>query len=155
MLGLLLNRLMKQGTLSVIHANGKKEAFGFGEPRVTIRLHDRRAMFDLLRNPDLVLGELYMDGRLTVENGTIADLLSLLMLNLGKVHPSGLHKFIRRFRTLTRRFSQAPPAGGTLAATAAAPRDARARAPAPRRCRCWSGMRCLPRRPSAGSGNRR
>jgi cyclopropane-fatty-acyl-phospholipid synthase len=28
------------------------------------------------------------------------------MLNLGKVHPTGLHKMIRRFRTLTRRFAQ-------------------------------------------------
>jgi cyclopropane-fatty-acyl-phospholipid synthase len=110
MLGLLLNRLMKQGTLTVVHSNGVKEAFGFGEPRVTMRLHDRRAAFDLVRNPDLKLGELYMDGRLTVEHGDIADLLSLLMMNLGKVHPGGLHKFLRRFRTLTRRFAQFNPA---------------------------------------------
>jgi cyclopropane-fatty-acyl-phospholipid synthase len=51
-----------------------------------------------------------MDRRLAVENGDITDLLSLLMLNLGKVHPSGLHKMIRRFRTLTRRFAQFNPA---------------------------------------------
>jgi len=110
MLGLLLNRLVKQGTLTVIQPNGETVAFGFGEPHLTIRLHDRRAAFDLIRHPDLMLGELYTDGRLTVEHGDIADVLSLLMMNLAMVQPGGLHKIIRRFRTFTRRFAQFNPA---------------------------------------------
>jgi cyclopropane-fatty-acyl-phospholipid synthase len=110
MLGLLLNRLVKKGTLSVIHTNGEKQAFGFGAPHVTIRFHDRRAVFDLVRNPDLALGELYMDGRLTVENGSIADLLNLLMMNLSATQPAGLHKLARTFRRITRRFAQFNPA---------------------------------------------
>jgi cyclopropane-fatty-acyl-phospholipid synthase len=46
---------------------------------VTVKLHDRRAAFDLFRNPRLRLGELYMDGRLTIEDGTILDLLELIV----------------------------------------------------------------------------
>ena len=110
MLGLLLNRLMHKGSLTVIHSSGKKEAFGQGAPHVTIKFHDARAIPELVLNPDLKLGELYMDGRLTVENGTVRDLLDLLMMNLGATHPTGLHKLARKFRTLTRRFAQFNPA---------------------------------------------
>ena len=110
MLEFLLGPLLRHGTLTVIHADGSKEAFGAGEPRVAIRLHDRTAGLELLLHPDLKLGELYMNGRLTVEEGDIADLLALLMMNLGTAKPSGLHKLIRKFRTLTRRFAQFNPA---------------------------------------------
>jgi cyclopropane-fatty-acyl-phospholipid synthase len=111
MLGLLLNRLMRKGTLTVIHASGGKETFGQGAPHVTVKFHDARAIPELVLNPDLVLGELYMDGRLTVEEGgTARDLLDLMMMNLGMVHPSGLHKLVRGFRRMTRRFAQFNPA---------------------------------------------
>ncbi|MGN6516643.1 MAG: class I SAM-dependent methyltransferase [Rhizomicrobium sp.] len=102
---------MRKGTLTVIHAGGKRESFGRGSPHVTVKFHDRRAPIEMLLNPDLVLGELYMDGRVTVEEGgTIADLLALLMMNLGMTQPSGLHKLVRSFRRHTRRFSQFNPA---------------------------------------------
>jgi len=110
MLGLLLNRLMRKGTLTVIHPSGKMDAFGEGTPHVTVKFHDARAIPELVLNPDLKLGELYMDGRLTVENGTVTDLLDLLMMNLGATQPGGLHKLARKFRTLTRRFAQFNPA---------------------------------------------
>ena len=57
MLGLLLNRLMRKGTLTVIHASGKKESFGQGSPHVTVHFHDARAIPELVLNPDLALGE--------------------------------------------------------------------------------------------------
>src|ERR1700743_2488052 len=102
MLGLLLSRLLRKGTLTVIYASGRRENFGTGAPHVTIKFHDRWAIPELVLNPDLKLGELYMDGRLTVEDGTIADLLSLLMMNLGATQPSGLHRLARTMRRLTR-----------------------------------------------------
>jgi cyclopropane-fatty-acyl-phospholipid synthase len=110
MLGLLLNRLLRKGGLTVIHSSGRRENFGTGTPHVTIKFQDRWAIPELVLNPDLKLGELYMDGRLTVENGTIADLLDLLMMNLGATQPSGLHKLARKFRTLTRGIAQYNPA---------------------------------------------
>ncbi|MGN6147131.1 MAG: class I SAM-dependent methyltransferase [Rhizomicrobium sp.] len=111
MLGLLLNRLMKKGSLKVIHPSGKMEIFGIGAPHVTVKFHDARAIPEMVLNPDLKLGELYMDGRLTVEEGgMIRDLLDLMMMNLGAVHPTGLHKLVRTFRRMTRRFAQFNPA---------------------------------------------
>ena len=110
MLGLLLSRLICQGTLTAIYPNGTRESFGSGEPHLAIKFHDRRAIRQLLLNPDLKLGELYTDGRLTVEQGNITDLLSLLMENLALVQPGGLHKIARFFRVLTRRIAQYNPA---------------------------------------------
>jgi cyclopropane-fatty-acyl-phospholipid synthase len=111
MLGLFLSRIVRNGTLTVFYPNGKQVAFGKSGPRVAIRLHDRRAVWELLLNPDLKLGELYMDGRLTMEQGDVGDLLALLMGNLAQAQPSGLHKLARGFRHLTRRIAQYNPAG--------------------------------------------
>src|ERR1700748_469238 len=111
MLGLLLSRIVRQGTLTAIYADGKREDFGAGTPHVTIKFHDRRAPLALMLNPDLKLGELYTDGRLTVEDGgTITDLLDLLMRNLGTAQPSGLHRLARKFRAITRAIRQYNPA---------------------------------------------
>ncbi len=79
----LFRRVVSTGTLKVIDAVGGTHVYGNGgAPRVTIRLHDRALHHRLLTNPKLVLGEAYMDGMLTVEGGTIYDLLDLAGRNL-------------------------------------------------------------------------
>ena len=110
MLQSLFSGFFRDGALGVIRPNRAMEVYGKGEPEVIMRLHDRWAEWELALNPDLKLGELYMDGRLTVEKGDIAGLLALLMRNLGAVQPRGLHKLVRRFRTLTRAIDQYNPA---------------------------------------------
>jgi cyclopropane-fatty-acyl-phospholipid synthase len=40
---------------------------------------DRKTLFDIARNPRLAAGEAYMDGRLIIEDGTILDLMRLLV----------------------------------------------------------------------------
>jgi cyclopropane-fatty-acyl-phospholipid synthase len=109
MLRLFLSRIVRQGTLTVIQSNGNKMVLGAGKPHVAMRLADERAGWELLLDPDLKLGELYVAGRLTVENGDIGDLLDLLMRNLAQVKPSGLHKFARTLRRLLRRTVQFNP----------------------------------------------
>jgi cyclopropane-fatty-acyl-phospholipid synthase len=111
MLGILLSRIILTGKLTVLYSTGKRETFGAGKPHVTIRLHDGTAPWELLLHPDLKFGELYMDGRLTVEKGSLVELLDILVSGLGQVRPSGLHKMIRVFRRLTRRLAQYNPAG--------------------------------------------
>ncbi|HEX4080771.1 MAG TPA: cyclopropane-fatty-acyl-phospholipid synthase family protein [Rhizomicrobium sp.] len=71
-----------------------------------MRLRDRHALAQLALNPELELGQLYMDGRLTVENGDISDLLDLLMRNLATVRPGGTLALLRRLRRLTRWLAQ-------------------------------------------------
>ena len=75
----LLNTLIRSGRLTVTFEGGETRSFGpGGGKQVSIRLHDRKVALDIARNPRLGLGEAYMDGRLTVENGTILDMLELI-----------------------------------------------------------------------------
>ena len=106
MLDRLFASVIKRGTLVLQTADGQRRNFGSGAPEIVMRLHDRGAWFELALNPELKLGELYMDGRLSVENGDIADLLDLLMFNLAQVQPGGILKLIRRWRRMTRRWAQ-------------------------------------------------
>jgi cyclopropane-fatty-acyl-phospholipid synthase len=110
MLAALLDRIVRQGTLVVLYPGGSQQRFGAGGPTIAIRLHDRRAAWEMALHPDLKLGELYMDGRLTVEEGDLSGLLALLMSGLAQVKPSGLHKTIRAFRGFTRGLAQHNPA---------------------------------------------
>src|SRR5690348_13357388 len=82
--GLLLRHLVRRGTLRVIDPAGKTRVYsGAPGPTETIRLHDRQIKRQLLFNPRLMLGEAYMDGRLTLEDGaSLYDLLDFLGTNI-------------------------------------------------------------------------
>jgi cyclopropane-fatty-acyl-phospholipid synthase len=110
LLARLFASLLKEGSLTAILPGGRQVHYGTDEPNVTIRLADWRAVAELALDPDLKLGELYMDGRLTVENGSAADLLALLMHNLSLSRPTGLHRLSRLLRTATRKIAQFNPA---------------------------------------------
>ena len=88
----LLRMLMKQGTLCVVDARGKRHTFaGAPGPSVTIRLHDRSLHWRLLWNPRLVVGEAYMDGTLTLEDdATIRDFLALVGANIHLLDEKGV-----------------------------------------------------------------
>jgi len=81
--GMLLARLLGaaigDGTLDLVAADGRRRRIGPGRPGLTLRLHDAAVARDLLLNPRLRFGEAYMDGRLSVEGGSIYDMLALLM----------------------------------------------------------------------------
>ena len=89
--GVLFRALIKEGRLTVIDAGGKRHVFGEDRaPAVTMRLHDRRIEKQLFLNPNLHIGEAYMDGRLTVEDGDLYDLLDLILRNVGWGYGHGL-----------------------------------------------------------------
>jgi len=106
MLNRLLTSIVKHGTLTLITPSGRRTRFGEGLPDVEMRLHDRRAILELALNPELKLGELYMAGRLTVENGEIADLLDLFLRNLAVARPPGILTLVHAWRRLTRWIAQ-------------------------------------------------
>jgi len=86
----LFRRVVTTGTLTVIDAGGRTHRYGDGgAPKVAIRLHDRALHHRLLTNPKLALGEAYMDGTLTLEEGDVYDLLDLAGRNLAafEEHP--------------------------------------------------------------------
>lgn len=111
MLAHLLRSIVRQGTLTLISPDNSHRTFGSGAPRVTVRLHDKSAALELALRPDLKLGQLFMDGRLTVEDGDVALLLDLLMSNLAQHRGrSALLKLSDGWRKAMRRFSQYNPA---------------------------------------------
>jgi cyclopropane-fatty-acyl-phospholipid synthase len=77
-----LSRLIRTGSLQVAFASGRVRTFGdSGETPVAIRFADRSAERALALDPALKLGELFMDGRLIVEAGSVYDLVSLVKRN--------------------------------------------------------------------------
>jgi len=79
----LLKHLIQVGTLRVVDADGKVHEFkGADGPSCTIRLHDRSLHRKLFFNPELYVGEAYMDGTLTIEDGTLYGFLELCGVNM-------------------------------------------------------------------------
>ncbi|WP_347716923.1 cyclopropane-fatty-acyl-phospholipid synthase family protein [Sphingomonas sp.] len=81
LIGRLLGTLVKRGRLTLIGADGERESFGpgDGDRHLTVRFTDRKLALALVRNPRLAFGEAYMDGRLLIEDGSILDLLEMIV----------------------------------------------------------------------------
>ena len=76
----LIGTLLTKGRITLIQPDGGRETYGPGGGKaLTVRFNDKKVAFDLVRNPRLALGEAYMDGRLVIEDGTILDLLELIV----------------------------------------------------------------------------
>ncbi|MGO4334199.1 class I SAM-dependent methyltransferase [Labrys sp. KB_33_2] len=98
-------RIVSRGNLTVVTPAGTRLVFGdgSGEP-VTVRLTDRAAVLALLADPDMRLGELYMDERFLVEEGSIYDFVHLILREgQNQTHPLPA-RLIDRARAALRRF---------------------------------------------------
>ena len=81
--------LVKTGLMEVVTPAGRTLAFGDGgQPQARIRLTDRRAVFNLLRDPDLNFGEMFMQERIVVEKGSVYDVLELVLRHAKSVPDS-------------------------------------------------------------------
>ncbi len=112
--GKLLQQVIQNGHLTLIDANGWRHDFGaIGDSdHVTIRLHDPALHWKLALNPRLYLGEAFMEGTLTAEDGgDIYDFLALVGRNNAHQPVSRLDGLLMRFRHYARRLSQANPIG--------------------------------------------
>ena len=75
-----LQKFIRRGAITFTAANGEKFTCGDGTgAHVFARFLTTDAEKRVLRNPELALGEIYMDGDFIVENGSIADALAILM----------------------------------------------------------------------------
>ncbi len=112
LLVLFLRRFIRYGSLRLTTAAGDTHAFGDGSgPPVAARFTTATAQRAVLFDPELKLGEAYMDGSFVVERGSIADVLAILFRQPGLDLPSWasppklvryllrrLHQFNSRFR---------------------------------------------------------
>jgi len=90
LLSRLLERAITIGRLRVIDAGGVLHTFnGSAGKSVTIRLRDPALHWKLAAKPRLYFGEAFMDGKLTIEEGSLYDLVDLLAINL-EAMPEGL-----------------------------------------------------------------
>jgi cyclopropane-fatty-acyl-phospholipid synthase len=80
LLRLFLSQFIRRGSMRFVTASGDQFTCGdgTGEP-VVARFLTVDAERRVLANPELALGEVYMDGTFVIERGTIADALAILM----------------------------------------------------------------------------
>lgn len=80
LIGRLIEKLLPKGSITLKSPGKAPTTYGKGGGKhLTVRFMDRRVGFEILRNPRLGLGEAYMDGRLIIEDGTILDLLEMIV----------------------------------------------------------------------------
>jgi cyclopropane-fatty-acyl-phospholipid synthase len=100
-------RIVKRGTLKVLTARGHSfEAGDGGEPKVAIRFADVGAEWALCLDPELRLGELYMDGRLVIEHGSFFEFLQLVLQDTGGELERVPLRGVRHLKSLARRWSR-------------------------------------------------
>lgn len=97
LLNAMLTRIIKSGTLEVVDADGHVHRHaGTPEPFVRVKLHDPSLYRSLVWTPDLKAGEAYMDGTLTIEQGSLRDFLTLFAINRGSSRKLPIQKPLRR-----------------------------------------------------------
>ena len=112
LLDILLRRIVRRGALTLIDAAGTAHRYGDGTaPAISIRLADRRLERQLVRDPQLALGEAYMHGRLSMVEGGIYDFLELMLVNLQGGPLPGWTKSFSAARYMLRRLEQFNPSG--------------------------------------------
>src|SRR4051795_8239954 len=100
-----LGQFIRRGTMTFTAASGASFTCGDGTgPPVSVRFLSPRSERRILLNPELALGEAYMDGTFVVENGSIADALAILLDQPAMVPPWGRLQWGMRY--LARHISQ-------------------------------------------------
>ncbi len=91
-----LTRFIKTGTLDVSFPDGTRRRYGNGRaPAVEVRLTDPSLLRRMVLDPDLALGEGYMEGGLTIAGDDLRGLMTLALRNLQQQGTGG------RFAALT------------------------------------------------------
>ncbi len=110
LLSRLLEKLVLTGTLTVIDANAKTHVYGGTPgPEVRVKLHERALHTKLFFNPCLYLGEAYVDGTLSLEKGTLAELLEIVTSNLTAAANIPMYAVLERLSILLRFWQQYNP----------------------------------------------
>jgi cyclopropane-fatty-acyl-phospholipid synthase len=115
---MLLTRLLAcvlgEGQLTIVDAGGRPHRIvgAHPGPSVTIRIHTWWTGIRLALRPRLALGEAYMDGTLTIEDGgDIYDLLDLLGRNMAALETTPMVRWSYRIQRWLRTLEQYNPIG--------------------------------------------
>lgn len=106
-----LRRIIRSGTLRLHLPDGETRRYGAGAPESAIAIHDWPVLRRIALNPDLALGEAWMDGTLTVEQGDLYGFLALCMANIGHGPGPWPRRVHQRLRMAVRRLLMHNPVG--------------------------------------------
>jgi cyclopropane-fatty-acyl-phospholipid synthase len=107
-----LKTVIRTGTLRVTDPNGQVREYGDGTGvPVGMRIVNQAAAAKIAADADQYLGECYMDGSLVVTEGTIYDLLAVLMHNAETSSMPKVAKAAYAVRKMLKRIDQYNPVG--------------------------------------------
>jgi cyclopropane-fatty-acyl-phospholipid synthase len=104
-----LQRLVRRGPLTVIGPDGSAATYGAPDPDlnpVTVRFADARVARQIARDPGLGAAEAWMDGRLTLEQGDLLDLVQIIRRNNRWEERRGRDKFLKKGGKLKNRLDR-------------------------------------------------
>ena len=84
----MLTRMVTHGRLTIIDASGKEHDYGAAgaEPAARVRIVDAGFPRKVLLRPNLAVGEAYMNGGVIIEEGSLRDLLDILLMSRERVY---------------------------------------------------------------------
>ena len=107
LLEFVLRRFVRRGILRYTTAKGSVFTVGDGTGTpVAVRFLTKSAEYGVLLDPEVKLGEAYMDGTFVVEQGTIADVLEILAIQTPDGAPPGWARIQWLLRFFKRRVAQ-------------------------------------------------
>jgi cyclopropane-fatty-acyl-phospholipid synthase len=96
LLNAMFRRFVQSGTVEIVDAHGRLHRHSGGPgPHVRVKLHDPKLHLALALNPELRAGEAWMDGTLTIEEGSLRDLLTIFATNRAHLRGLPLQKAVR------------------------------------------------------------
>jgi cyclopropane-fatty-acyl-phospholipid synthase len=108
----LLEVVVAEGSVGIIDHKGRRRDYGSGHaPHPVLRLHDPSLEWTIPLNPPLRFAEAYMDGRLTIEEGTIEDVVQVFARNYDRLERHPLVRAGFALSRQTRRLKQYNPVG--------------------------------------------
>lgn len=102
----MLDRFIRVGTFNLTLPSGQVRVFGSGEkPRLSAELKTESAVRAIVKNPELGIGEAYMDEAFVITEGTLHDFFALAIANR-RSNVSGWWKFVEEMRNGLRKVKQ-------------------------------------------------
>ncbi len=111
LLDIALKQVMKFGTLHVTDQAGTVHHYGDGTGTPVGFSITNAGAAKLAADADLYFGECYMDGALQITKGSLYDVLSLLMANVGTNNMPKVAKAVYAVRKMLKRVDQYNPVG--------------------------------------------
>lgn len=106
----MVSGFLKRGSLGLIDAAGLRRDYGDGAaPRAVMRLADPGFYSKFLFNPELAVGEAYVDGALTFEDGAVRDLLEIFHMNASNLRGRPVRAALAAGARWVRRLQQTNP----------------------------------------------